>query len=442
MLSRRNFVKVGGVMTMAGAMAPNFIAHSLSANATTDSLASAALSPASLSNNQRALVVVQLTGGNDGLNTVIPYSDDTYHQVRPTIGYSADQVLKLDDQLGLNPAMQAFKDFYDAGQLAIIRGAGYPNPNYSHFRSMEIWQSGYPDQVVNSGWIGRYLDSLISADGSNAHDIGRLGMSVGQAGQGGGAPLSMWTSKTVVLSYNGSQSFRFIDNAANNDRDAQLAAAKKIYNVATGNNVADYIRNAALDALSASDQLEKIASSYKTDVTYPNTPFALRLKNIAQVLTSDFGARIFYVPTDGSFDTHFNENQQGAGQVGYHAKLLGTLADGLSAFYKDLASKNLSDSVMTMTFSEFGRRVGENGSHGTDHGSAEPMFVLGGNNAVKGGMYGTQPSLTDLDNGNLKVQVDFRSVYSTVLKNWLGTNPNPVVGGDFPLLDFVNSKVS
>lgn len=431
MLSRRNFIKIGGVMTMAGAMAPAFIAKTLDA------------AGPSLSNNQKALVVVQLTGGNDGLNTVIPYADSTYYSVRPTIGIPADQVLKLDDQLGLNPGMKGLKSLWDAGQLGVVRGVGYPNPNYSHFRSMQIWQSGNPDQVVESGWLGRYLDSQVKSDGSNARAVGNSAMVIGNAGQGGGAPLAMWTEKTVVLSYNGAQSFRFVaDNAVASDHDAQLSAAKKIYGIATGNNVADYIRNAALDALNASDQIDKIASGYKTSVTYPNTPFAGRLKNIAEMLDSDFGARVFYVATDGSFDTHFNENQQGAGLVGYHTKLLSSLSDGLAAFYQDLAEKNLADSVLTMTFSEFGRRVAENGSHGTDHGSAEPMFIIGGKNAIKGGMYGTQPSLTDLDNGNLKVQLDFRSVYSTVLKNWLNADPTSVVGGSYPLLNFINTTVS
>lgn len=435
MITRRNFIKVGGVMTMAGAFAPAFVAKSLSAATTTTA------------QSKRALVVVQLTGGNDGLNTVIPYADQTYYQIRPTIGIPADQVLKLDQQLGLDPGLKAFKDFYDAGQLAVVRGVGYPNPNYSHFRSMEIWQSGTPDTVAKDGWIGRYLNTQVSADGSNSRDVGKLAMNIGNGGQGGGAPLAMWTDKTVVLSYNGAQSFRFVGDTnatktGGTDRDAQLAAAKKIYNIATGNNVADYIRNSALDALNSSDQIEKIAAAYKTDVTYPNTPFAGRLKSIAQLLSSDYGTRIFYVAADGGFDTHFNEQLPGAGGQGYHSKLLSGVAEPLAAFYKDLAAKGLADNVMTMTFSEFGRRVAENGSHGTDHGSAEPMFVIGGTGAVKGGLYGTQPSLTDLDNGNLKVQVDFRSVYGTLLKNWLGAEPAPVVGGDFPLLDFVNSKVS
>lgn len=414
MLTRRRFLQVGGIMTMAGAMAPSFVARTLAA------------SNVSLADNKRALVVIQLGGGNDGLNTFVPYSDDQYAKLRPTIGLKADQLLKLDENFGLNNNLKAFKELYDNNQLAIMRGVGYPNPNYSHFRSMEIWQSGEPEKVVRSGWLGRYLEQV-----NGQVDIKRLGMTVGNPSLGGGAPLAFWTEKTVVLSYNGPQSFTFRTDGTNkDDREAQLAAAKRIYNVATKNDLAEYIRTAALDALSASDSLEKLAANYKPQATYPNTPFAERLKNVAQVLGSDFGARVFYVPMDGSFDTHFNENPT-------HDRLLGVLSEGLSAFYKDLQGQGLADNVLTMTFSEFGRRVAENGSRGTDHGSAAPMFVIGGKNAIKGGMYGVQPSLSDLDNGNLKAQVDFRSVYATVLKNWLGVDPKPVVDGDFPILDFV-----
>lgn len=414
MLTRRKFIKVGGVMTMAGAMAPSFMARTLTA------------SNVALAGNKRSLVVIQLGGGNDGLNTLVPFGDDEYYKLRPNLGLKADDLLKLDSTFGLNNNLKAFKELYDNNQLAIIRGVGYPNPNYSHFRSMEIWQSGEPEKTVRSGWLGRYLEQV---DGQT--DIKRLGMTVGNPSLGGGAPLAFWTEKTVVLSYNGPQSFQFMtDNTDKDDHAAQLAAANKIYGIATKNDAAEYIRAAALDALSASDNLSKLAANYKAQTTYPNTPFAERLKNVAQVLTSDFGSRIFYVPMDGSFDTHFNENPT-------HDRLLTILSEGLGAFYKDLQAQGVADSVLTMTFSEFGRRAAENGSRGTDHGSAAPMFVIGGKNAIKGGMYGQQPSLTDLDNGNLKENLDFRGVYGTVLKNWLGADPAPIVGGEFPMLDFV-----
>jgi uncharacterized protein (DUF1501 family) len=417
MLTRRNFCKTCGLMSMAGVMAPAFLARTVTA--TTSGLAA----------GKRALVVVQMTGGNDGLNTLIPYADSAYYTARPTLGLKEPEILKLNEQLALHPSLKDLKELYDKGQVAVVAGAGYPNPDYSHFRSMEIWQSANPDSAARDGWLGRYLNAASSQGAPDA--LTRLGMTIGNTGQGSGAPLAFWTDKTVVLSFGGIERFQFRGDAGvKGDREARLAAARKIYNVATQNSAAEYIRTTALDALNASESLAKVATDYKPAVTYPKTPFADRLKNVAQILNSDYGTRVFYVATDGSYDTHFN-------QAITHSRLHQTLSEGLAAFYKDLQAHGLDDSVMTMTFSEFGRRVAENGSKGTDHGSAEPMFILGGKNAIKPGIYGKQPSLTDLDNGNMKVQVDFRSVYATLVKNWLGTDPKPIVGGDFPTLDFV-----
>ncbi len=418
MISRRNFCKTCGLLTLTGTMAPSFLAQTVAATST------------NLAQGSRALVVVQMSGGNDGLNTVVPFADSAYQNARPTLAIKADAVLKLNEELGLNPSLKELYGMYNNGQMAVIRGVGYPNPNYSHFRAMEIWQSSNPDGPAHNGWLGRYLEA--AANGGDKAALSRLGMTVGAAGQGGGAPLAFWTEKTAVLSYSGSDNFTFKgDPTVKSDRDAQLAAARKIYGAASSNALADYVSKTALEAMSASDQLSKIAGSYKPAVTYPKTQFGSRLQSIAQVLNSDFGSRIFYVSTDGSFDTHYN-------QAFTQPRLLQGLSEGLDAFYKDLAAHGMSDQVMTMTFSEFGRRVNENGSHGTDHGSAAPMFVLGGKNVIKSGLYGQQPSLTDLvDNGNLRPTTDFRSVYSTVVKNWLGVDPQPIVGGDFPLLDFV-----
>ncbi|HEX2912677.1 MAG TPA: DUF1501 domain-containing protein [Chloroflexia bacterium] len=414
MISRRNFCKTCGLMTMVGTMAPAFLAQTVTASST------------NLAQGKRALVVVQMTGGNDGLNTVVPFADSAYYNVRPTLGLKDEAILKLNEAVALNSSLKDLKQLYDNGQMAVVQGVGYPNPNYSHFRSMEIWQSAQPDGPATGGWLGRLLEAEDKAGNKDA--LTKLGMTIGNTGQGGGAPLAFWTQKTVVLSYGGIAQFQF--KGAANDRESQLAVARKIYGIAGQNDIADYINKTALDALNASDLLEKIASNYKPAVTYPKSPFADRLKNIAQLLNSDYGARIFYVSTDGSFDTHFNE-------LTVHNRQLQTMSEALGAFYKDLEAHNLADSVLTMTFSEFGRRVAENGSHGTDHGSAAPMFILGGKNVLKPGLYGQQPSLTDLDNGNMKVNQDFRSVYGTVLKNWLGTDPQPVVGGDFPTLDFI-----
>ncbi len=417
MITRRNFCKSCGLITMAGVMAPSFLAQTVTASST------------NLAQGKRALVVVQMTGGNDGLNTVVPFNDSAYHSARPTIGLKDTDLLKINEELALSASLKGLKGLYDNGQMAIVRGVGYPNPSYSHFRSMEIWQSAEPDKAPDGGWLGRLLTAEAKAGNKDA--LTKLGITIGNTGQGGGAPLAFWTEKTVVLSFNGLDRFTFkADPQLKTDREAQLAAARKIYGVSNNNALADYVRTTALDALNASESLEKLASNYKPAVTYPKTPFADRLKTVAQLLDADYGTRIFYLSTDGSFDTHFNE-------AAAHPRLLQGMSEALDAFYKDLAAHNLDDSVLTMTFSEFGRRVAENGSRGTDHGSAGPMFIMGGKNVVKPGLYGTQPSLTDLDAGNMKSSVDFRSVYSTVLKNWLGTEPNPIVGGDFPLLDFV-----
>ena len=417
MISRRNFCKTCGLLTLSGTLAPSFLANTVAA------------APTSLAQGKRALVVVQMTGGNDGLNTVVPFGDSAYYNARPTIGLKDDQIIKLDDKLALNASLKEIHDLYTNGQVALVRGVGYPNPNYSHFRSMEIWQSSNPDGPAQDGWLGRYLTAAAQAGDPAA--LARLGITIGSTGQGGGAPLAFWTEKTAVLSYGSQDAFSFKgDQALKGDRDAQLAVARKIYAASSQNQLAQYVSKTALEALDASDALTKIATNYKPAVTYPNTPFATRLKSIAQLLDSDFGSRIFYVSTDGSFDTHYNEATT-------HPRLLQMMSEGIGAFYKDLAAHNMDDQVMTMTFSEFGRRVNENGSKGTDHGSAAPMFVIGGKNAVKGGLYGEQPSLTDLDNGNMKETTDFRSVYSTVVSKWLGTDPQPVVGGSFPLLEFV-----
>ena len=333
MISRRNFCKTCGLLTLSGAMAPSFLAQTATALT------------GNLTGGKRALVVIQMTGGNDGLNTVVPFGDSTYYNVRPTIGLKDDQIIKLDDQLALNASLKEVHDLYSNGQVAIMRGVGYPNPNYSHFRSMEIWQSANPDGPAKDGWLGRYLDA--ASQTVDKATLGRLGITIGNTGQGGGAPLAFWTEKTMVLSYAGQDSFTFKgDQVVKSDRDAQLAVARKIYAATSQNELAQYIGQTALEALDASDSLAKIATSYKPAVTYPNTPFAGRLKNVAQLLNSDFGSRVFYVSTDGSFDTHFNEATT-------HPRLLQMMSEGIGAFYKDLAAHNMDDQVMTMTFSEF-----------------------------------------------------------------------------------------
>lgn len=415
MVSRKKFLQTGGLLSLSGMLAPSFLASTVFG------------SPSSLADGKKALVVIQMTGGADGLNTLIPFTDQTYYQRRPNLAVKAEEVLKLNETLGLHPNMKAMKELYDKGQMAAVTGVGYPNPSYSHFRSMEIWQSAQPESAPKGGWLGRYLDTEISKGNP---DAAKLGMTIGNAGQGGGAPLAFWTEKTVALSFSGLDRFSFKTDPTPGDKEAQLAVARKIYGIANQNPLAEYVRKSAMDALVASDALSKIANNYKPAVKYPAGQFGERLKTIAQLLDSDYGARVFYVSTDGSYDTHFNEAQA-------HPRLVENLSDSLAAFYQDLAAHNLDNSVLTMTFSEFGRRVEENGSRGTDHGSSNVMFVVGGKDVLKPGVYGQQPSLTDLDNGNLKFNTDFRSVYGSVLKGWMNTDPVPVVGGEFPTISLL-----
>lgn len=418
MLTRRKFCTTCGLLTLSGTLAPAFLAQTVFA------------APNGLAQTNRALVVVQLTGGNDGLNTVVPFADDAYYKARPVLGLKDENILKINDQIAFNAGLQSLKTMYDNGQVALVQGVGYPNPNYSHFRSMEIWQAANPDSAPRNGWLGRYLEAAYNAGDKDAYS--KLAMTIGNTGQGGGAPLAFWTEKTVVLSFGGLERFSFkADSQVKTDRDAQLAAAHKIFSVVNQNGVADYVRKTALDALNASESLDKLAKNYKPAATYPkNNPFADRLKTIAQLIDSDYGTRVFYVSTDGSFDTHFNQELN-------HRRLLQNFSEAMEAFYQDLAAHGHADAVLSMAFSEFGRRVAENGSRGTDHGSAAPMFLIGGKNTLKPGIYGQHPSLTDLDNGNMKFNVDFRSVYGTVVKKWLGIDPTSVVGGEFPQLEFL-----
>ena len=427
--SRRSFLKIGGLVTMTGMMAPAFLAKTVDA---------ALAQGTSVANGAKALVVVQLGGGNDGLNTVIPFSQDAYYKLRPTLGIPASQALRLNDSLALHPAMKGMKALYDAGHMAVVTGVGYPNPNYSHFRAMEIWQSALPDKVVDSGWIGRYLAEMYDVenaakDPARAAELRKLVLNIGGGGQGGGGPLALWTEKTVTLSIDGINSFQLsTDPAFALDRQAQLETIRKVYSLTASGQapMSDFVRNVATEALAAADGVQADVGAYKTTVAYPPTKFGQRLKMIAALLSSDFGARVFFVPADGGYDTH---HQQARTQE----QNLTMLSEGLSAFYADLQAHSMVDSVTTMTFSEFGRRAQENGSKGTDHGAAQPQFIIGGK--IKGGIYGQQPSLTDLDNGNLKFSTDFRSVYGTVVKDWLGVDPKPIVEGDFPTLPFISA---
>jgi uncharacterized protein (DUF1501 family) len=373
-----------------------------------------ALAQTGAPNDDRVLVVVYFQGGNDGLNTVVPFGMPAYYKYRPTLAVTQNDVLRINDTVGLNPQLKPFKDLYDKGQVAIVQGVGYPNPDYSHFRSTEIWETAAPDKYASTGWLGRYLDgaNMPPENLFNAVAIADVlpevlvadHVDVAAIAQLNGYGLTSDRSKTL-----GRDEFHaFVADNNVPFRSPYLAQVASIE---------DHAQRGA-------EELPKLVAGYKPAATYPETPFGHSLALAAQVIGSKLGTRVLYVQL-GSFDTHTT-------QKATQDRLLADFANGISAFYADLAAHGDDKRVLTMTFSDFGRRVAENGSRGTDHGSAAPVFVIGG--GVKGGLYGEHPSLDALDNGNLRFTTDFRSIYATVLEKWLKRPSSGIVGAGFSQL--------
>jgi uncharacterized protein (DUF1501 family) len=405
-VTRRDLLSRGALLVAAGLSVPSFLSRT-----------ALAIGPAAIAAGQQGkiLVAVQLSGGNDGLNTLVPYGQQSYYDLRPTLALPADTVLPLTDKVGLHPGLAGLKGLYDSGHLAVVQGVGYPNPNRSHFRSMDIWHTARPETFELSGWLGRYLDAC-----SCSHGEAMPGVSVGDQLNG-----LFWTDTTLVPAIASVGAFSYqTDSKYKNDRDSQLKTLKNIYAQAGHWSPYDQlIRKGTMAALAGSDELMRVASGYQTPAEYPaNNGLANQLKMVAQVIAGGLGTRLFSVQI-GGFDTHANELDQ-------HSRLMTQLSEALVAFWQDLGHLNKQDDVVIMTFSEFGRRAAQNGSAGTDHGTAEPMFVLGG--TVRGGLYGTYPSLEDLDgNGDIKFNADFRSVYASVLRDHLGADAQKVLGGTF-----------
>jgi uncharacterized protein (DUF1501 family) len=415
-LFRRSLVTRGALLVASGLLAPSFITRTAMA---LDG-PSSQLGPVTLdaSKKKNILVVLQLSGGNDGINTLIPFGDANYAKLRPTLGIPASDVLKLTDGVGLHPSLGKLKTLYDQGKMAVIQGVGYPNPNRSHFRSMDIWHSAQPETFERSGWLGRYVSAC-----QCAQDNALPAISVGDQ-----LNTLFWTDTTLVPAIASIGAFSFLtDTKYKNDRTYQLQTLQNIYNQA-GNWSAQeaLIRRGTIQALASSDALQKVASSYTSTVTYPaNNGLANQLKMVAQVIAGNLGTRLFSVSM-GGFDTHTNQKEN-------QAKLFGQLGDAVEAFMQDLVNMKQQDNVTIMAFSEFGRRVKQNGSNGTDHGTAEPMFIIGNN--IHGGLYGSYPSLGDLDNnGDLKFSADFRSVYAGMLRDVVGADPTAILGGTYDAL--------
>lgn len=414
MLTRRSFLKRGVVVVSAGLALPSFLTRAVYAAGE-----AFALSPAFA---QRIFVVVQLAGGNDGLNTVVPYTSGRYHDLRRNLALPADRVLPLDGEVALHPALAPLKELWDQGVLAVVQGVGYPNPSLSHFRSMEIWQTASTGAPTN-GWVGRYFDKVIDEDG---HVL--AGVAVGQ-----GVPLALRSEAAHVAVVDQIDQYQLRgDPAFPQDNDARVDALLKLYqSFPASAPYAALFNSMPLATHRTTVELQEAATRYVPAVAYPETPLGTGFKTLAQAISSNLGVRVFHIGL-GGFDTHTNE-------LNTQARLLQGLADAVHAFYRDLEAHGHGQDVLVMTWSEFGRRPQENANNGTDHGTAGPMFLVGG--SVRGGLYGEAPSLTDLDNGNLKHTVDFRSVYATVLEHWLGAPADEVLGARYERLPVIAAAV-
>ena len=435
MLNRRQFLErtlKGSSLIALSGLVPQFLANTArSAEVGKDTI----------------LVVVELNGGNDGLNTVIPYADDLYYKYRPTLAYRKEQLLRVDDHIGLHPSLRGFDQLLNNGQLAIVQGVGYPNPNRSHFESMDIWQTGDPRGKLTNGWLGRSMGSVKVPQGEI------VGMHVG-AEQ---LPLALQGSATGTPTINPAKPYELILDgqrinvndvkfdqpvtvppsppvdvpekplppAPANDkhRAERLRLIREMAELTTGskNDVLQFVSRSSLQTYTAVERLRQLLRDNQIITNPGQAQLYSDLNLVARIIRAGFGTRIFYVATDG-YDTHSNQRPD-------HERLLANLSNAIQQFFAQLQGFGDDKRVVVMTFSEFGRRVQENGSKGTDHGSGSCLFVAGP--AVQGGPIGKHPSLNDLDSGDLRYHTDFRQVYATLLDRWLGCNSQEVLGGKF-----------
>ncbi len=372
------------------------------------------------------LVVVQLSGGNDGLNTLIPFTNDLYYQSRPTIGIGGDSTLRLSDHLGLNSAMSAARAEFEAGRLAIVQNVGYPNPNRSHFRSMEILHTARNDDraLTGNGWLGRFFDAECSGADPTDADLGRIGISFGKV-----MPQAFRNDANVGLAINDPDTFQW---NASGETPALASAQEKLFAKLNRPKPADttadnFLRHTAMNATLAGDDLRRVLRAERNKAEYPNSGLGSELRQIARLVAGDFPTRVYYTG-QGGYDTHDD-------QPGRHAQLLGDFSESVSAFLSDLRAQKISDRVVVLAFSEFGRRVAENGSAGTDHGAAAPMFLFG--DAIKGGLHGTPPDLSNLDNGDIRHTTDFRQIYASLLTGWLKTPAESILGETYAPLPII-----
>ena len=402
--SRREFLTRGLYGISLGAGLPVFLSR------TTAALTAQALQGTSMERHpERILVVLELSGGNDGLNTVVPHADPAYYRARPRIGIPAKEVLKVTDTFGFHPSMVGFERLYKDGRMAVVHGCGYDHPSLSHFSSMSYWHTGVPNAGEPLGWLGRVADDHL--DPKSRNQIVNIGTS---------QSLAVRSAKHSPLVFNDPSTFR---RDGTDDQKKVLAQfGVEASASAASNDTLAFLTATAKNAADSSDFVRQASSAYRTPVDYGiGNAFGGGLQRVAALIAAGMKTRLYYVSYQGNaFDTHVQQ-----GDV--HARLLMYTADAVRAFLDDVARLGRGDDVAVMMFTEFGRRVEENGSLGTDHGTATPMFLFGKQDRIKGGFYGRPPSLTDLDEGNLKMTTDFRSVYATSIKEWLGYDDTDVI---------------
>jgi uncharacterized protein (DUF1501 family) len=398
MLTRRGFLTTAPLLALAPAV-PAFLARTARA--------------AAPQRDGRVLVIVELTGGNDGLNTLVPFADEGYARHRRLLAVPKDRVLRLDDRVGLHPALRGAARLLESGRLAVVQGVGYPNPSRSHFESMAVWQTARPEDPRHQpgGWVGRALEQGPPAAG---HGPGAVFV--------GSGPLP-----TALASRRGTAAAvdRLEEALLTDPRLPRPDAAE----AGRGDDLAAFVRRAALDAYATADRLADLTRAADRTSSYPATGLASRLRTVARLLQVGAGARVFYTAQPG-YDTHFD-------QAAVHPDLLAELSGALLAFLDDLAAARLADRVVVLVFSEFGRRVKENGTRGTDHGTAGPVFLAGP--AVRPGLVGAPPDLLDLEDGDLRMGVDFRRVYATLLEDWLGLPSRSTLAGSYDCLPLLRA---
>jgi uncharacterized protein (DUF1501 family) len=397
-LKRKEFLRIGSLAT-ASFMVPKFL--------------KAFEGPYRVPPGNKVLVILQLSGGNDGLNTVIPVRNDIYYSSRPRLGITKDKSLLLTDEVGLNPALTGLKELYDNGNLGILNSVGYPNPDRSHFRSMDIWHSASnSNEYVNTGWIGRYLDAQCAGcdKPTQALEIDDM------------LSLSMKGEQVKGLAM---KDPRRLFNTSNEKYFKDIAAA---HGAAHEEQPVDYLYKTMSETLSSADYIYKQSRLHPTGMEYPNSETGKSLKTIASLIFSDINTKVYYLSL-GSFDTH-------VAQDGQQKRLFTEMNAAINAFVKDLKANNRFQDVLMMTFSEFGRRVQQNASGGTDHGTANNMFFISGG-LKQQGILNPLPNLSDLQEGDLKHTVDFKNVYATVLNKWLSADDKKILGKKLDYLSFL-----